>query len=271
MRETIPSKRRKLYLAGKKMMNIPTLSLLTYSSIFTVVAPTIMAVFFEGWRLIDSSRIGFIVAVIGYALLLMIATIILGIILKITTMLLGWIMCSLGIPDKIILERCNYHKFVEIKIENQEEERFTGEFKILKINDDKLSTPLTMGVFRGKHMDSRIVIPKQESVGVIIGLFDDELGYAYFVDTYNQKKVLLPQTRIYTKLSGNLENKDEIIKEQQWFIDYKNYDDGKGISLSNLIEIKEQKLGLGSLNLSFIMTIRKKAMKSSKKSRFLNQ
>jgi hypothetical protein len=267
MQQTVSSKRRKLYLAGKKMTNIPILSLIQYSAVFTVAAATIMAIFLEGWRLIDSSGIGFIIAVIGYAVLLMIATVFLGITLKVFSMLLGWVMCRLGIPDKITLERRNNHKLIEIKIENQEEQKFTGEFKIQKINDDQLSTPLTMGVFRGRHMDSQIVIPKHESVAVMIGLFDDELGYAYFVDAYNQQKVLLPQTKIYTKLSGNLESNDEIVKEQRWFIDYKNYENGKGLSLSNLIEIKEQKLGLGSMNLGFIMTSkRKKVVKASKKS-----
>ncbi len=266
MQKAISSLRRKMYTRGKRMIALPISFYLPFSYICTGISATAIAVLAQAWRFATFSDMEFLITLIKYTFLVAVAVGFVAIVFKIIVSFCGWIVSLLGVPDKIKLERVNNHKFVEIKIDNGEEEVFAGEFKILRINDDKLNTPLTMGVFRGKHMDSKIIIPKGESISVVIGLFDDDLGYAYFLDAYGQQKVLPPQTRIYTKLSGNLENEDEIVKESQWFINYKDYDDGKGLSLSNLIEITNQKLGVGSINLITLMTaIKKKIMRQSKR------
>jgi hypothetical protein len=251
MENFIRSKRRKLYIFGKRLMSIPIFSFLKYTSLFTVVSPTIMAVFFEGWRLLDNSDLSFIFAAMKYAILLMIATVILGFSFKFFIWVIGFVIKSFGVPSKITLSRHNNKKYIQIKIENEENESFIGEFKILRINEDALETPLRMGIVRGNNIDLQIVIPENQPVSVGIAYFDEILGCAYFIDFDKSKILLYPQTKIYTQLSGKLDSGDKIIKERWWFINYKIDENGKEFSLSNLIEITGQKIGIGTVNINY--------------------
>ncbi len=220
------------------MMLIPFPSYIPFSLSCMGISVGLIVIFAQAWNYTDFSPFIFIGNLILYSMGVAIAVLVFAVICKIIVWVIGWIIAKLGTPEKIVLERYNNNDFVEIKITNNENEQFTGELKVLQINDDKLVTPLSMGIFRSKiNIEGTIVVPKGESVGVAIGLFDKVLGCAYFADIYNKQILLYPKTRIYTKLSGYLESGDEIIKASSWYIDYKIDSAGEKFSLSNLVEL----------------------------------
>lgn len=239
--------RRRLYLIGRKMFFIPIISFISFSLTCSIGGAGFYGVFLQDWKYKSFSLPEMFVNILFYALCIALVSGVLSIILKAGAVLLGLIMQLFGTPDKIELERFNNGITANVKISNGEGEKFSGELKILRINDEELINPLLMGVSRGANIDPKISIPKGESVGVGIGFFDKKLKQAYFLDAYNQKILLPDQTRIYSKLSGNLENGEEIIKEKEWFLRYENTDNGTELSLSHLLEIRRHFLYAGNL------------------------
>ncbi len=223
-------------------------SFIPFSLTCSIGGAAFYGIFIQEWRYSFISFLVIIEYILIFATCIAIVAGVLAFIIKILTMIIGFLMQLIGTPDKIHLERYNDGKFVGVKFFNGEKEKFVGEFKILRINDEILITPLIMGVIRGENIEQQIVIPKEENIGIQIGYFDDDSGSAYFTDVYRQKRILYDQTRIYTKLSGNLECGEQIIKEKSWFVRYKTSDKGTELSLSDLIEIWNH-IGIKDINL----------------------
>jgi len=263
MKKTInKSIQRKLYIDGNRIIKFPFLSYIPFSLSCAAIGTTVFVIFIKKWEYNEISILMIILNILLYSLCIAVVTGMLAFVLRVGAFVLGNLIKLLGIPDKISCTQVNNEKMLEIRIDNGEDEVFSGEFKILKINRDKLDTPLTMGVFRGDLMDSKLIIPKGESISVVLGLFDDELGYAYLIDSYKQKKVLLPKTIIYTKLSGKLSEQEEIIKEAEWFIDYKDYENGKGLRLSQAVLLESNINSRIDINAK-INTMHKKSKRAS--------
>lgn len=224
-------------------MVIPLTAYSSWSLPLSAIGASIVGVFLQDWRYSNFPPTHIIIfQIVIFGLCAAVSAFILMLFFKILTYLFGYCLKLLGEPDKIRIEKGKDGKLLELIVENNESEEFSGELKIMKVNDEKFGTPLLMGVVRGENIASPIIIPKGEPIKVGIGLFDDETGKAYFVDFHKQKVPLNPQTRIYTKLSGNLKDGTEIIKEDTWFINYKDYGSSKKLGFANLIEIKSFKI-----------------------------
>lgn len=249
MHKFIESRRRTIFKNGRKMIILPYSRFIKFSLACNAISVALIAVFSQAWRYTDFSPIIFICNLLEYSTYVAISVLILALIFKIIVLIFGALMTLLGSPDKISLERLNNGSFIEIQINNDEDEKFVGELKILKINDEKLVNPLLMGIARGQNIDPQIIIPKNESVSIRIGFFDKKSNNAFFSDAYKQQIMLLPQTRIYTKLSGNLENKEEIIKEQDWFINYKVNNGDLDFSIVKLLIMENLIIKSGKIKL----------------------
>ena len=159
-------------------------------------------------------------------------------------------MVLFGEPDKIELERHNNGKLVEIQITNNEDEQFEGELKIMQIGNNKLATPLSVGVFRSRdNIEKKIIIPSNEPISVAVGLFDKILGSAYIPDVHKKKMSLPPKTEIYTKLIGKLSDSGiEIIKHNPWYVNYE-LETGENFSLS-ILENLSIVIDVGNISLN---------------------
>lgn len=236
-----------MYISGNKLIVTPMKSYWPFSIACSTAAMALFGFFVDNWSYDKLTVYTLITSGLLIAIYIAIITGLLMLILKVFMMLLGGIMKMLGLPDKIIVERFNNKTSIEVKIINNEEEKFSGELKITKIDDEVLTTPLTMPIVRGENIEPQIVIPKGESVGVSIGFFDSETGRAYFTDAYKQKMPLPPFTKIHTKLSGYLDSGEEIKKEKDWYVNYNV--DGTGFSLSYLVEMSAKIIMLTSISL----------------------
>src|SRR5258706_13784391 len=169
MKKTInKSIQRKLYIDGKRMIKFPFLSYIPFSLSCAAIGTAVFVVFIKKWEYTEISILMIILNILFYSLCIAVVTGILALILRAGAFILGNLMQFLGIPDKISFAQVNNEKMIEIRIDNGENEDFVGEFKVLKINKDRLDTPLTMGVFRGDHMDSKLVVPKGERTSVTL-------------------------------------------------------------------------------------------------------
>ena len=231
------------------MFSVKLLSLVPFSLACSTGGTAFYGVFLRDFKYSSFFFVELVINSLFYALCIAMVTGALILIIKFFAMIFGGIMQIIGVKDKIKLERLNDENIVNIKIHNGEIERFVGEFKIMKINDEVLTTPLVMGVHRGDDIEKQIVIPPGEPVGIKIGVFDNEAGIAYITDAHRRKIDLFDQSRIYTKLSGNLENGEEIVKENGWFLRYQPSINGKSLSLSNLIEMSAT-IGIGSFDVT---------------------
>ena len=231
--------RRKVYVCGRKMMSISYIHFLYGAGTMGAVAIALLNNIYKIWQYLKSSNLIVFLNFIIIIILLALAVSVAAGILKCIAWIIGRLLIAFGEPDKIEIERFNNKNrgLVEIKIENNEEEQFEGELKIMQIGNRKLPTPLSMGVFRSKeNIEKEIVIPANEPISVAIGLFDKVLGSAYFPDAHNKEMFLPPKTRIYTKLSGKLLNSGiKIIKYNSWYVNYE-LETGKNFSLSILDE-----------------------------------
>ena len=236
---------RRNYFRGKKMMSISFVVLFnSFINIGTMAVAFIVSLS-QAVKYTDISYLIVFVNFILYMLASAVGLFIVVVIVKGVFWVIGRILIYFGEPDKVELQRVNDGNRVEIQITNGENEQFEGELKIMKIEGKELPTPLSMGIYRSKNnIKRKIVIPSMEPVSIIIGLFDSILGGVYIPDVYNQQQILPPNTRVHTKLIGNLlPSGIEIIKENNWNVNYEQ-ETGKNFSLSNAVEVKKN-IGLG--------------------------
>lgn len=242
------------------MIAIPLSSYFSNSLPLSAIGASVLSVLLQGW-IYKVFSIAMIVAnILLFSICAAISTALLILIFKVLFIVVGNFMMAIGEEDQIGISPSNTENFVEIKIDNKENCSFSGELKVMRINDEELLNPLLMPIIRGDNKNPQITIPKDESVGVRIGLFDNEKGYSYFTDTYDQKIFLPTNAIIHLKLSGKLDDGTEIIKEKEYISLHEEHENQKSLRLSYPLVIKNQIIGLGKLRMNMKMeTITRKS------------
>lgn len=231
--------KRKMYLCGNKMIAFPFFSsFIPITTTATIASGTIVIQQYDLLKNKNLSNLEFFILLIERMALIGFSILLFMIVVKGFLFVFGHVLRFFGERDKIEFLKGKDSKVLELIITNNESEEFSGQFKIMKINDEELGQPLLMGILHNGKIEDKITIPKNEPISVALGLFDDKTDRAYFPDFHNENKPLNPQTRVYTKLSGNLKGGAEIIKEDMWFINYKDCAGEKKLGFANLLEIK---------------------------------